>query len=168
MELLLLRQYVRILLFLRQPLRRQDLDEVPRTALGKGVEPGRGPCRPRVTIPLFQIYIYLVPDAPMSDLFAVFLLLLLGWFWLDSLRAREIALGICKAACARRDLQFLDQAVALRRLGLYWGGNGIRLRRVYRFDFSEEGLGRRNGYLVMRGIDLEDLSFGLPDQTQDA
>ncbi|WP_295586793.1 DUF3301 domain-containing protein [uncultured Lamprocystis sp.] len=103
----------------------------------------------------------------MTNLLAVSLLLLLGWFWLDSLRAREIALGICRAACERRDLQLLDQAVALRRLGLSWGVNGVRLRRVYRFDFSEEGLGRRVGYLIMRGIDLEELSFGLPDQTQD-
>jgi hypothetical protein len=104
----------------------------------------------------------------MTNLFALFLLLLLGWFWLDSLRAREIALGICKAACAGRDLQLLDQAVALRRLGLSWGTEGLRLRRVYRFDFSEEGVGRRTGYLVMRGMNLEDLSFGLPDQSQDA
>ncbi len=104
----------------------------------------------------------------MSHLFAVFLLLLLGWFWLDSLRAREIATEICKAACLQRDLQFLDQAVALRRIGLAWKSEGIRIRRIYRFDFSEEGIGRRNGYLVMRGPVLEDLSFGLPTQVEDA
>ena len=104
----------------------------------------------------------------MDNLFAIFVLLLLGWFWLDSLRAREIALGICRAACDRRDLQFLDQAVALRRLRLAWGREGVRLRRVYRFDFSEEGVGRRSGYLVMRGTGLEDLSFGLPEQTEDS
>lgn len=104
----------------------------------------------------------------MSNLVAVLLLLLLGWFWLDSLRAREIALGICKAACEARELQLLDQTVVLRRLGLSWRGDGIRLRRVYRFDFSEEGVGRHNGYLVLRGIDLDDLSFGLPDRVSDA
>jgi hypothetical protein len=104
----------------------------------------------------------------MSNLFAILLLLLLGWFWLDSLRAREIALGICKAACVARGLQLLDQAVVLRRLGLSWRGDGIRLRRVYRFDFSEEGVGRHSGYLVLRGIDLEDLSFGLPGRVSDA
>lgn len=104
----------------------------------------------------------------MSNLLAIFLLLLVGWFWLDSLRAREIALGICKAACEARGLQLLDQAVALRRLGLTWRAEGIRLRRVYRFDFSEEGLGRQSGYLVLRGIDLDDLSFGLPGQVSDA
>lgn len=104
----------------------------------------------------------------MTDLTAIGLLLLLGWFWLDSLRAREIALGICRVACEQRDLQFLDQAVALRRLGLRWRSEGLRLRRVYRFDFSEEGVGRRQGYLVLRGMALEDLSFGLPDTPTDA
>jgi hypothetical protein len=103
----------------------------------------------------------------MPSLTLIFLLCLLGWFWLDSLRAREIALGICKAACERRDLQLLDQAVALRRLGLSWRSEGLRLRRVYRFDFSEEGVGRRNGYLVLRGLSLEDLSFGLPEEIGD-
>ena len=104
----------------------------------------------------------------MDNLLAILLILLLGWFWLDSLRAREIATGICQAACRQRDLQFLDQTVALRRLGVSWRAEGLRLRRVYRFDFSEEGTGRRNGYLVMRGVSLEELSFGLPAQTDDA
>lgn len=104
----------------------------------------------------------------MSNLLAVFFLLLLGWFWLDTMRAREIATEICKTACRQRELQFLDQTVALRRLGLAWPPEGLRLRRVYRFDFSEEGVGRRSGYLVMRGMTLEDLSFGLPTQSQDA
>jgi hypothetical protein len=104
----------------------------------------------------------------MSNLSAILLLLLLGWFWLDSLRAREIALGICRAACEARNLQLLDQTVALRRLGLSWRAEGIRLRRVYRFDFSEEGVGRHSGYVVLRGIGLDELSFGLPGEVSDA
>lgn len=104
----------------------------------------------------------------MDNLVAIFLLLLMGWFWLDSLRAREIAIGVCQTACKQRDLQLLDQAVALRRLGLSWRAEGIRIRRVYRFDFSEEGIGRRSGYLVMRGVSLEELSFGLPAAAGDA
>jgi hypothetical protein len=102
------------------------------------------------------------------SLFSLFVILALGWFWLDSLRAREIALGICRAACGQRGLQLLDQAVAMRRLGITWGAQGLRLRRVYRFDFSEEGVGRRSGHLVLRGMDLEELSFGLPGSTLDA
>lgn len=104
----------------------------------------------------------------MDNLLAIFLLLLIGWFWLDSLRSREIATGVCQAACKQRGLQFLDQAVALRKLGLAWRAEGIRIRRVYRFDFSEEGVGRRSGHIVMRGLALEDLSFGLPTDIGDA
>ena len=104
----------------------------------------------------------------MDSLFALLILLLLGWFWLDSLRAREIAIGICRAACEQRDLQLLDQAVALQRIGLGRTPRGLRLRRIFRFDFSEEGVGRRTGYLTLRGVDLEGLSLGLPDRPEDA
>jgi hypothetical protein len=91
-----------------------------------------------------------------------------AWFWLDSLRAREIATGISRAACDRQDVQFLDQTVALRRIGLRWPPQGMRLRRVYTFDYSEEGVGRRTGHLVMLGMDLEELSLGLPLHPEDA
>jgi len=106
--------------------------------------------------------------AHMGNLFTVFLLLMLGWFWLDSLRTREIAVEICRTACAESQLQFLDQAVVLRRLGLRWTNAGVRFRRLYRFDFSEGGVGRRSGYLILVGLDLEDFSFGLPEQSGDA
>jgi hypothetical protein len=104
----------------------------------------------------------------MDSLIAILVLLLIGWFWLDSLRAREIALGISRAACEQRGLQFLDQAAALQRIGIAKTPHGFRLRRVFRFDFSEEGVGRRSGYLILRGIDLEMLSLGLPDRSEDA
>ncbi len=100
----------------------------------------------------------------MTSLSTILLLLLVGWFWLDSLRAREIATGICRAACEQRQVQFLDQTVALRRLSLRWRADGIRLRRVYRFDYSEEGVGRHTGHLTMLGSNLEQLSMGLPDE----
>lgn len=98
----------------------------------------------------------------------IILILLLGWFWLDSARTREIALGICRAACERGGVQFLDQTVFLRRLGVRWPPQGLRFRRVYRFDYSEEGVGRRTGYLVMLGVDLEEISLGLPAREGDA
>ena len=104
----------------------------------------------------------------MNSLPLILFILLLGWFWLDSLRTREIATGICRAACERRQVQFLDQTVALRRLGLRWPPQGLRFRRVYRFDYSEEGVGRCTGYLVMLGVDLEEISLGLPNREGDA
>lgn len=103
-----------------------------------------------------------------QDLIAIGVVAGLGWLWLDSLRAREIALGICQAACDRRDLQLLDQTIALRRIGVRPTRAGLRLRRVYRFDYSEEGIGRHTGHLVLVGLNLEEISFGLPARADDA
>jgi len=104
----------------------------------------------------------------LDNLALIFIGVLIGWFWLDSLRAREIATGVCKTLCERRNLQFLDQTVALRRLGVRWPAQGLRFRRVYRFDFSEEGVGRHSGYLVMLGTAVESYSLGLPERPDDA
>lgn len=104
----------------------------------------------------------------MNSLPIIFIAVCIAWFWLDSLRAREIATGLCRELCERRDLQFLDQTVALRKLGMRWPNQGLRFRRVYRFDFSEEGMGRHTGYLVMLGTELESVSLGLPEDSGDA
>ena len=103
----------------------------------------------------------------MTNLLALLALLILGWFWLDSLRAREMATEICRAACWQRGLQFLDQTVALRLLRPQRTDTGLKWRRVYRFDFSEEGVGRCSGYLVLVGLDLETISLNLPEQPGD-
>jgi hypothetical protein len=104
----------------------------------------------------------------MDNLLAIFALLLIGWFWLDSLRAREIATEICRMTCRQRDLQFLDQTVALSQLQLRRTYAGLRWRRSYRFEFSEEGIGRRNGYLVLVGLDLEAIHMGSHEQPADS
>jgi len=104
----------------------------------------------------------------VDKLLAIFSLLVLGRFWLDSLRARELATEVCRAACEQRDLQFLDQTVSLRRMSARRTPDGLRLRRVYSFDFSEGGVGRRSGYLVLVGLELEELSLGLPEDPNDA
>jgi hypothetical protein len=83
------------------------------------------------------------------------------WFWLDSARAREIATAICAAGCRQRNVQFLDQTVGLQRLGLRWTPSGVRIRRIFRFDYSEEGFGRRRGHIVMVGTNMEEFTLGL-------
>ncbi len=102
----------------------------------------------------------------MSTLTGVLLIALIFWLWLDGARAREIATGICEAGCRQRGLQFLDQTVALRRFGLRWTTEGIRVRRLFRFDYSEEGVGRHAGHITLVGIQLEELSFGLPNEAE--
>lgn len=98
----------------------------------------------------------------MLTFLGILLILFLIWFWFDSARAREIATGICEHGCMQRDVQFLDQTVALTRIGIRWTNHSIRFRRLFRFDFSEEGMGRRSGYILLVGIQLEEFSLGLP------
>jgi hypothetical protein len=98
----------------------------------------------------------------MSTISGILIIASVIWFWLDSARAREIATGICEFTCKQRGVQFLDQTVALSRLGIRWTNKGIRIKRLFRFDFSEEGLGRRSGHVMLIGIQLEEFSLGLP------
>jgi hypothetical protein len=104
------------------------------------------------------------PRIAVNSLSLILLLVAVGWFWLDSLRARELATGIASEMCRRRGLQFLDQTVALVRLGLRRTPAGLRLRRLYRFDYSEQGFGRHTGHIIMLGTQVEELSLGLPSQ----
>lgn len=95
------------------------------------------------------------------DYLFLFLALLLGVvLWLNSLRARETALGISRRTCQRNGLQLLDQTVALRKVRLTWQADGIRLRRFYEFEFSEEGIGRQQGTIVLTGLTLEGIQLG--------
>jgi hypothetical protein len=109
------------------------------------------------------------PRVAVSTSFTLILFLVaIGWFWLDSLRAREMATGVASEMCTRRGLQFLDQTVALVRLGVRRTPAGLRLRRLYRFDYSEQGFGRYTGHIIMLGTRVEEFSLGLPSQPAEA
>jgi len=86
-------------------------------------------------------------------------MIFLAWLWLDSSRAREMAIGICKQASEKYGVQFLDESVVLKKFGLRWPTEGIRVRRVYEFDFSRDGAERLSGNLALVGISLEYLDF---------
>ena len=93
------------------------------------------------------------------------LLLVMGsvlLFWLTGARAREFATGLAQRYCRQRGMQFLDGTVSLARVGIRWTNAGLRVRRMFRFDFSLEGVGRRTGYILMLGTDLEAVDDGLP------
>ncbi len=87
----------------------------------------------------------------------------LTWYWADSMRSRERAVRFADAACRERDVLLLDQTVRLIRLQIRRSPSGIRMRRTYRFEYTEEDAGRHDGHIVMLGPELEELSMGLPD-----
>ena len=63
---------------------------------------------------------------------AVLLLVVAGaWFWLDTLKAREIALAAGQRACEREGLQFLDWTVAQSKLRVRRNSEGqVRFERT--------------------------------------
>lgn len=96
----------------------------------------------------------------LFDNFSEILFLMLGaggvWFWLDSLKAREIAVRAAEAACVEEGLQFLDETAAVRSLRLARDDEGrLRLRRIYGFEFSDNGDNRCPGSLALLGLDVE-------------
>ena len=96
-----------------------------------------------------------------GGLIPVLLLMLIAWIWLVGARAREFATLLARRHCTQHRLQLLDETVALARMGIRWTDAGIRMRRMYRFEFSLEGVGRRVGYVLILGDRIEAIDDGL-------
>ena len=90
-----------------------------------------------------------------STLIAIIILGLVAVLWLEAARARELAVGISRAACQKERYQFLDDSVYLQRMALRWTDAGLRFRRMYRFDYSMDGALRQTGYILLIGNRLE-------------
>ncbi len=94
------------------------------------------------------------------ELWALLALAALAWFWYDSLRARERAVTLGRTACERDRLQFLDDTVECVRTRPARDSCGrMVLRRIYRFEFSDNGNNRRVGIIVMLGTQVESLTM---------
>lgn len=82
----------------------------------------------------------------------------LAWFWLDSLKTREIAIAAAKRACDADAVQLLDDTVAMASIRLARNSQGqVSLRRFYRFEFSDTGDNRRGGMVLMLGSIVENI-----------
>lgn len=99
-----------------------------------------------------------------SALITLIILGAIALLWLDGARARELATAIANEVCRRRGVQLLDQTVSLSRMALRRTAGGLRFRRMFRFDYSIEGVGRRTGYVLLIGVHLEQVDLGLPDE----
>lgn len=93
------------------------------------------------------------------DIFIV-LLLIAGavLFWYQSLKAREQAEQAAKHLCHKLAVQFLDHSVALSSLKPTRLSNGrIALKRIYNFEFSQQGAERSQGRIVMTGHSINNI-----------
>ena len=98
------------------------------------------------------------------DITPLLLIAFLVWLWFDSTRSHELAVQITSRLCLKHDVQLLDETVALRRLGVSWPREGLRLKRTYRFDYTIEGTERRTGSLVLLGSRLATYQIDSPNQ----
>lgn len=90
-----------------------------------------------------------------TTLIALIILFVVALLWLDGARARELATAISRAACKRQGFQLLDDSVYLQRIGIRWTDQGLRLRRMFRFEYSMEGTLRQTGHILLLGTVLE-------------
>lgn len=78
------------------------------------------------------------------------------WFWRDSLGAREQARAASARACQQTEVQLLDDTVALERLWPRRDRDGrLKLERLYVFEFTDTGLVRRTGSVLLVGWRVE-------------
>lgn len=97
----------------------------------------------------------------MIELSILALFIAAGWFWMDSLQARDAALDAARRACEAENVQLLDWTVAMNRIRLGRDEEGrARIRRTYAFEFSDTGNNRIGGTLTLLGRQL--LAINLP------
>jgi hypothetical protein len=83
-----------------------------------------------------------------------------AWAWHTNLGARERANVAALETCQRTGAQLLDGTVAFRGFRPARGSDGrLRMRRTYVFDYSQDGVTRRQGFVILHGHSLE--SIGL-------
>ena len=79
-------------------------------------------------------------------------------FFLEAIRVRELATQAVRRASEQDDFQLLDQAVHVQRLSLSRNDSGRwSIWRQYRFDYSYDGVERRQGHVIMLGKKLQAL-----------
>jgi 8-oxo-dGTP pyrophosphatase MutT (NUDIX family) len=82
-------------------------------------------------------------------------------YWHDTLGARERANDAVRELCEETGVSLLDGTVAFARLRVVRGDAGRpALERSYVFDYSDDGYTRRQGYVVLRGRQVESVVLG--------
>ena len=92
----------------------------------------------------------------LGDILLALLIGALYLYFLSAIRVRELAVQAVTRAGRDNDYQLLDQAVHIRRISLSRDRQGRwRVWRQYRFDYSFDGVERRQGHVIMLGKQLE-------------
>lgn len=96
----------------------------------------------------------------MTKLLGLLALAGMIWYWLDAMRAKEIAVAGGRIACEEVGVSFLDETVAMSRVRLGRNRAGQRvIIRDYRFEFTSDGSQRYRGLLTLVGKQVEQLQM---------
>lgn len=94
------------------------------------------------------------------ELAIIILLVLSIVYWLDSIRAKENATQYAKERCKKVLLEFLDDTVLIKKVGLRRNVNGqLSIYREYQFEFSSTGEFRYKGCVRLLGQQLIDVEM---------
>jgi uncharacterized protein DUF3301 len=92
----------------------------------------------------------------LLDVVALLVLGVLCLHFLGAVRVRELAVQAVKHCSERDDFQLLDQAVHIQRVSMSRDDTRRwRIWRQYRFDYSYDGVERRQGFVIMLGKQLQ-------------
>ena len=101
----------------------------------------------------------------MFELLLLALLIAVGWFWLDSIAKREVAVTLGHELASRWQLQLLDETVACTQTRLGRDNRGhVQLLRFYEFEVSASGAERMQCSLQLLGKQLQ--SWHIPPYVQ--
>ena len=94
-----------------------------------------------------------------SVLLGLVIIGMIGWFWQNTLRAKEVAYVACRRLCQAYGYQLLDDTITFERLRFARDHYGrVSLARHYTFRFSLDGTDCHKGIIYTVGTQVKTLS----------
>ena len=94
----------------------------------------------------------------MSTLGFLLLVVILVWYWQTGMNCRDIATAAARDTCAREGVQLLDGTVSLRNIRPFFSDDRrFGLLRTFGFEYSDDGLSRLSGCIVLRNRRVESI-----------
>jgi hypothetical protein len=101
----------------------------------------------------------------MFETLLIALILLIAWFWIDTISKREIAIKIGRDLAGRCNLQLLDETIACKKVWFGRNSNGqMQIVRLYEFEVSADGQSRLSCHLQLLGNQLQ--NWNIPPYLQ--
>ena len=101
----------------------------------------------------------------MLENLLLLIVLLIAWFWIDTISKREIAIFTGRELASRYHLQLLDETVACKKISLARNSHGhIQILRIYEFEVSPDGRTRLACHIELLGKNLT--SWDIPPYLQ--